>query len=134
MIERSAEAPAHSPLCHGSTRGKRAFRVKRITRGESDRIAPTGTRRSAHMRPHTTRTLALTLVFAALALGQPAGATVTDKGDFFSPNVVAKVNRHLEAVKEKYRKTLAVETFKEIPADRKEEFAKLGKEKFFDQW
>src|SRR5688500_13033821 len=98
MIERSAEAPVHSPFCHGSARGKRAFLENRITRGESGRIAPTGTRRLTHMLPHTLRTLAPALVFAALA--QPASAQVTDKGEFFSSDAIAGANRRIEAGKE----------------------------------
>src|SRR5689334_12209114 len=84
------------------------------------------------MLSHTLRTLAPALAFAALT--QPAGAQVTDKGEFFSPDAVPGANRRIEAVKEKYHKTLVVESFKEIPPDRKEEFAELGKEKFFDRW
>lgn len=65
---------------------------------------------------------------------QPVAATVSDSAGFFSADAVKKANERIKDVAAKTKKTLVVETFKEVPEDRKKELDQLGKEEFFRRW
>src|SRR5262245_64272980 len=74
------------------------------------------------------------LMIGWLATSGPARADVTDKGDFFSPEAVARANKRIDKVKEETKRDLVIETFKEIPEERKKDFDEKKKAEFFHRW
>src|SRR5438105_2272009 len=74
------------------------------------------------------------LMIGWLATGGSVRADVTDKGEFFSAEAVEKANKQIAKVKEKTKRELVIETFKEIPEDRKKDFDEKKKGEFFHHW
>lgn len=75
----------------------------------------------------------------ALMIGWPVTgnlvrADVTDKGEYFSAEAVARANKRIEKAKDRTRKELVIETFKAIPEDRKKDYDEKKKASFFDRW
>src|SRR5438132_1353929 len=74
------------------------------------------------------------LVLGGLA-AQPAPADVRkDEGKFFSSDAVEKANKRIAEMKEKTGVNLVVETFKEIPADKKGDYTPDRRRAFFATW
>jgi hypothetical protein len=59
---------------------------------------------------------------------------VKDDGGFFKAEAIAKANKGIKEIKNLYKKDLVIESYKGIPADRKDLFEKVGKTRFFDEW
>jgi uncharacterized membrane protein YgcG len=60
--------------------------------------------------------------------------TIKDDGHFFSAEALKKANATIAAIKERYNKDLAIETYAEIPADLKADYDADKKEQFFRTW
>jgi uncharacterized protein len=68
---------------------------------------------------------------------QAATPGVTDNAGLFSALAIEKAGREVADVKQKYKKDIAVETFKSIPASERTAFdglSKTEKNKFFAKW
>jgi hypothetical protein len=78
------------------------------------------------------------LVAGWLIAASPASAAVLarvkDEAGFFSPDAIKKANEIIREIKNNWEKDLLIETFPKIPAEKEEEYTKLGKEKFFKKW
>lgn len=61
-------------------------------------------------------------------------AEVRDDGNFFKPDAVRKANEIIKQIKDRHGKDLVIETYKEIPQDRKGDYRDESKAKFFDEW
>jgi uncharacterized membrane protein YgcG len=59
---------------------------------------------------------------------------VKDDGGFFKPEIIRKANKGIKAIKNQHKKDLVIETYRSIPAERKDDFEKLGKNRFFEEW
>ena len=63
-----------------------------------------------------------------------ARVEVKDEAGFFSPEAVKKAIHEIVAIDQRYAKELVVETFKEIPADRKKDYSPDKRKEFFYKW
>ena len=70
------------------------------------------------------------LVLGCLAVG-PAPAAVEDEGNFFSRDAVKKANARIADTKEKTKVDLVIETFEEIPKNRRKDYKADKKAAFF---
>jgi hypothetical protein len=64
---------------------------------------------------------------------------IKDEGGFFSAEAIEKANAEVKEFKRNYKKDLVIETYKELPEDKKEAYAKVAKDqkgsaRFFDEW
>lgn len=81
-----------------------------------------------------------TLLAALLLMAGFASAVtpeVKDRADYFSKDAVEKANAEILAIKKEFNKDLLIETFPEIPADKKADYDPKDKEKraaFFLKW
>lgn len=67
--------------------------------------------------------------------GTPSQSRVVDRAGFFSAEARQKAEAALQSFTERMRReSLFVETFAEIPPDRRAEFEREGKDKFFAEW
>src|SRR5262249_11526478 len=57
-----------------------------------------------------------------------------DEGGFFSPEAIRKAREGLAEMHQRHGKDLVVETFKEIPADRKKDYKAADRSRFFEAW
>jgi len=75
-------------------------------------------------------------VVCCLALISPACAAfgIKDEGKFFSADAVSKAEQRIKEIKEQTSKDLLIETFPEIPADRKKDYKPERKNEFFARW
>jgi uncharacterized protein len=73
---------------------------------------------------------------AAKKAGPPPGKLVLirDKADLFSKDAIEKADRKIEAIHRDFNKTLAIETFAEVPDDLKKKLEDKGKKEFFAEW
>ena len=81
---------------------------------------------------------------AALVLGlglmgvaaPPAHAAegVSDGGTFFRPETASEAGDIIRAIRQAYGRDVVVETYPSVPGDLKDEFARDGKEKFYENW
>src|SRR3954468_19193285 len=82
----------------------------------------------------------IAILIAALLMGLSASsavaskAQVIDNASFFSADAVDKANQRLSALDDRYGKQMRVETFPEIPADRKGNYNEARKRQFFQDW
>src|SRR6185369_9821571 len=89
-------------------------------------------------RFHMNKLFALILVvislcgFAAPALA--AKAEVVDQASFFSPDAVARANQKLADVSQKAGREMRVETYAEIPAEKRSGYSEENKRQFFQDW
>ena len=78
------------------------------------------------------------LVAGWLGAAAPAPAAlapeVRDEAKLFKPETVAKANATLREIKDRYKKDLLIETYPEIPADRKKDYKPEEKGAFFQKW
>ncbi|MBI1917487.1 MAG: TPM domain-containing protein [Planctomycetes bacterium] len=84
-----------------------------------------------------TRILSLVAVAACCLAGAgPANAAfeVKDEGKFFSADAAGKANQRIKEIKEQTGNDLLIETFAEIPADRKKDYKPERKDEFFARW
>jgi len=84
-----------------------------------------------------TRLLSLVAVAACCLAGAgPANAAFEgkDESKFFSADAVSKANQRLKEIKEQTGNDLLIETFAEIPADRKKDYKPERKDEFFARW
>src|SRR5262249_35402721 len=68
------------------------------------------------------------------AAGTVSAAPINDNAGFFSPKAVENAEAEIAALHRKYDKELKIETFAEIPAERKKDYNADEKAKFFDKW
>src|SRR5438045_1397751 len=64
---------------------------------------------------------------------------VKDDAGFFSADAIKKANAEIKAIKEQLKKDLVIETYKELPADKKQAYEKVAKDSkerahFFEEW
>jgi serine/threonine protein kinase len=59
---------------------------------------------------------------------------IKDNGNFFSADAVTMTNKKIKEITQTYKKKLVIETFPEIPADRKQGFQPDKKQQFFEKW
>src|SRR5690349_10173017 len=74
------------------------------------------------------------LGLAALAPAANVAPVIKDDGKFFSAEAVSKANKKIKEIAQNYNKDLLIETFSEIPADRKESYKPENKREFFEKW
>lgn len=97
------------------------------------------------MRPARSLLARLTLVLAtplALAVGirgdaSPMSASdprVFDGGMFFSEEAVSEADDVIRGIKQAYDRDVMVETYAGVPDDMKDDLARDGKEKFYEDW
>jgi len=78
-----------------------------------------------------TMTLFLKPAVAQAATGK---AEVVDNASFFSPDAVKTANDKLAATEQKFNRQLRVETYPEIPSERKGQYDEANKREFFQKW
>jgi uncharacterized protein len=82
--------------------------------------------------------LAPALLVAWLSTAGAVSAAINDEGEFFTDAAKKEADAKIAALHKKYKHDVKIETFKEIPADRKKEWnpnaSKEEKEKFFNAW
>src|SRR5262249_27518607 len=83
--------------------------------------------------------LACLLAVGGVVAAWPIVAEVKDDAGFFSAETIKKANAEIKAIKDQAKKDLVIETFKELPADKKEAYEKVSKdpkerERFFVEW
>jgi uncharacterized membrane protein YgcG len=78
--------------------------------------------------------IALAACCLAVARPAPAAVEVKDEGKFFSTDAVSKANQRIKEIKEQTGNDLLIETFAEIPADRKTDYKPERKDEFFTRW
>jgi uncharacterized membrane protein YgcG len=81
----------------------------------------------------------LPIIAFALLLGQAlvlraASPEVSDGGGFFTAAAVHDADGVIQQIKQKHNRDLMVETFAEIPTDRRSQYSADQKDQFFDQW
>src|SRR5438067_485588 len=82
----------------------------------------------------------LLILAGALLLGLSSStavaskAQVVDNAGFFSQPVVDKANQRLSDLDDKYGKQMRVESYAEIPAERRGKFNEANKRQFFQDW
>ena len=88
------------------------------------------------MIPRTRLPSLVTLAACCLAVAGPAPAAfeVKDEGKFFSADAVSKADQRIKELKEQTGNDLLIETFAEIPADRKKDYKPERKNEFFARW
>jgi uncharacterized membrane protein YgcG len=59
---------------------------------------------------------------------------IQDEGGFFSADAVRKAREGIAELRRQFGKDLVIETFKEIPADRKKDYKPADRRRFFDAW
>jgi len=73
-----------------------------------------------------------------LGLIAPASAAVApvikDDAKFFSAEAVDRANKKIKEIAQKYNKDLLIETFPEIPEDRRKDYKEEDKRQFFEKW
>src|SRR5205809_5373766 len=73
----------------------------------------------------------------ALAGGSASAALtpeVKDDAGIFKKETIKQANQEIKQLKDLYKEDLLIETYKEIPADRKGEYSKEQKNEFFQKW
>src|SRR5262249_62420365 len=83
--------------------------------------------------------LAVLLALAGVAAAWPLVSEVKDDGNFFGAEAIKKANAEIKTIKEQLKKDLVIETYKELPADDKQAYEKIAKDrketaKFFAKW
>src|SRR5262249_14034496 len=83
--------------------------------------------------------LAVLLAIAGVAVAWPLVYEVKDDGKVLGEEVIKKANAEIKTIKEQFKKDLVIETYKELPADDKEAYEKVAKDrketaKFFAKW
>ena len=73
--------------------------------------------------------LAGLLTLAGVAVAWPLVAEVKDEGNFFGAESIKKANAEIKTIKEQLKKDLVIETYKELPADDKEAYEKVAKDR-----
>src|SRR5689334_5979799 len=84
-----------------------------------------------------TRTIATTLVLLTLlpaTLARASASGVVDNAGFFSPAAVEDANKRIAETEKTYGRQMRVETYSEIPADRRDGYSEAGKRDFFQKW
>jgi uncharacterized membrane protein YgcG len=61
-------------------------------------------------------------------------ADVRDEGGFFSADAMRKASEGIAELRRRYGKDLVVETFKEVPDDRKKDYKSADRNRFFEAW
>lgn len=82
------------------------------------------------------------LLWPAAMLLFPAGligaamlvSEIRDEAGFFKPETIEQANKLIKEIKDRHKKDLVIETYKAVPDKRKDEYAKLGKDRFFEEW
>ena len=72
-----------------------------------------------------------------LAAGSASAALtpeVKDDAGIFKKETIKQANQEIKQLKDLYKEDLLIETYKEIPADRKGEYSKEQKNEFFQKW
>src|SRR3954468_21880509 len=64
---------------------------------------------------------------------QTLRAEVRDEAGIFKPETIERADQEIKAIKQQFHVDLLIETFKEIPADKKAASA-ANKDGFFDEW
>src|SRR5262249_22553435 len=78
----------------------------------------------------------LSVIACCLVVVSPVGAVfeIKDEGKFFSADAVSKADQRIKEIKEQTGKDLLIETFAEIPADRKKDYKPERKNEFVARW
>lgn len=71
---------------------------------------------------------------AALVVAADLAAPIQDHAGIFSADAVKTADGILADIKRRFEMDVVVETFKEIPADRKAQYSPEKKEEFFQKW
>src|ERR1700733_4375124 len=74
------------------------------------------------------------LLMAGWAAAALLVSEVKDDGGFFKPETIKKANKGIKDIKDQHKTDLVIETSKGFPPERKDDFEKLGKERFFEEW
>src|SRR6266566_1339303 len=72
-----------------------------------------------------------------LAAGSASAALtpeVKDDAGIFKKETIKQANEEIKQLKDLYKKDLLIETYKEIPADKKASYSEESKNRFFQQW
>src|SRR2546423_1351318 len=88
------------------------------------------------MIPRTRLLSLVPLAACCLAVVEPAPAAfeIKDEGKFFSADAVRKSDQRIKEIKEQSGNDLLIETFAEIPADRKKDYKAEDRNRFFEAW
>lgn len=73
-------------------------------------------------------------LLAATAGAAMLVSEVKDQAGLFKPDAVEQANKTIKTIKDAHKKDLVFETYPTIPAGRKEEFDRLGKVRYFEEW
>ncbi len=85
----------------------------------------------------TARSLWFPLALAACLVPAGTRADVKDDGAFFKNDAVRKAEDEIKQIKQLYKKTVVVETYKAVPANKAKDVEKMSaadREKFFEGW
>ena len=91
------------------------------------------------MTPAAARPFVVPALVAAILLAPPAHAaggdgSISDGGGFFSPQALSEANDVVLAIRSLHDRDVRVETYADVPSHLKDELARDGVEKFYDDW
>ena len=85
------------------------------------------------------RTLVLSALVGLVLLSRPGHAaegdgSLYDGGSFFSPEVLSEANNIIHAIRTVHDRGVRVETYADVPSHLKDDLARDGVERFYDEW
>ncbi|HSU65646.1 MAG TPA: TPM domain-containing protein [Tepidisphaeraceae bacterium] len=80
-------------------------------------------------------TLCFTAILLLVALRSNAASNgIRDEAKFFSADAIDQAQQIIRQIDHQHQHDVLVETVPQVPNDQKDEFSRLGKEKFFELW
>src|SRR5262245_31153019 len=74
------------------------------------------------------------ILFVNAAPARAGKAEVVDDANFFSQDAIQSANKRLADVDQKYGRELRIESYGEIPQEKKSEYTEATKREFFQKW